>query len=180
MRSLHTKQVYLVNIVQVLQGLDSILERSVRASEKWEGFPVELSHTEGQGLSERGGRHSGQYSNVQSQRKSGARSVFLGRDSLVWDIRAQNGQGRCQRMWDGLLLAIRIQKGWGGNLWRRIAQHEFLEPKCTEQGFYTRRWVAISGQSESQQVEKGVDMEGLYCLRYCSSQPNTLDGKTEK
>lgn len=55
-----------------------------------------------------------------------------------------------------------------------------LEPKSTKQGFYARRWVAISGQSESEQDEEVVDMDRLYNLRCCSSQPNTLDGITEK
>lgn len=147
---------------------------------KVRGLPVEeLSHTECQGLSERGGIHTGKCSNVGSQRKNRARSVFLGRESLVWDIRGQDGQSRCQSKWDGLLLAIRIQTRWGENLCRRTAQHELLEPKCAKQGFYARRWVAISGELESEQVEEGVDMDRRSSLRCCSSQSNTLDGKTE-
>lgn len=55
-----------------------------------------------------------------------------------------------------------------------------LEPKSTKQGFYARRWVAISGQSESEQDEEVVDMDRLYSLRCCSSQPNTLDGITNR
>lgn len=37
----------------------------------------------------------------------------------------------------------------------------------------------MSGESEPEPVEEGVDMDRRSSLRCCSSQPNTLDGKTE-
>lgn len=80
-RSVPTKQ---VDLVQVPLGLDCHPGMKYQSLRKVRGLPVEeLSHTECQGLSERGGIHTGKCSSVGSQRKNRARSVFLGRESLV-------------------------------------------------------------------------------------------------